>query len=72
MTMATIEAQAAAWEAYRAAKVKADTSLDFRDGRAAALAWNAFMALFVQEWPPTPVDLLLHTRKARSSGTVTR
>lgn len=70
-----VEKQSAAWEIYRAAKVRADASLDFRDGRAAALAWRVFTALFVEERPPTPVDLVRHREvvifpghKARSPG----
>lgn len=64
MTAASDEEQIAAWDAYKAAKVRADTSLDFRDGRVAALAWNAFTALFVERGSPTPLDVLPHHRVA--------
>lgn len=59
-----VDEQTAAWEAYKAAKMKADTSLDFRDGRAAASAWQAFIALFVEERSPSPEDRLLHHKVA--------
>lgn len=57
MTTVTTETQIAAWETYRLAKRRADKTLDFLDGRAAAMAWNAFVAVFVEECPPTPIDL---------------
>ncbi|MBY3332510.1 hypothetical protein HFN98_18035 [Rhizobium laguerreae] len=70
MTTASDEEQIAAWDVYKAAKVKADTSLDFRDGRTAALAWNAFTALFVERQPPAPFDLLPHHNVAIFPGSM--
>lgn len=55
--MSTTEEQTAAWEAYRLAKIRADSSLSFQDGRAAALAWRVFSDLFTDDPAPTPVDL---------------
>lgn len=70
---ATSEEQAAAWDAYRLAKIKADSSLGFQDGRAAALAWRVFIDLFTNDPAPTPVDLhrkvvIFPAHTARSPG----
>ena len=72
---ATLEDQAAAWEAYRLAKFKADRSCDFQDSRAAEFAYREFCVAFVGEPSPSPVDQQLYrnvvifpAHKARSSG----
>lgn len=70
---ATPEEQTAAWEIYRLAKIKADSSLGFQDGRAAALAWRVFIDLFTNDPAPTPFDLhrnvvIFPAHKAPRSG----
>ncbi|NKK53873.1 hypothetical protein [Rhizobium leguminosarum] len=64
---ATLEEQATAWEIYRLAKVKADSSLSFQDGRAAALAWHVFIALFTGQ-PARASDLIPHRKVAIFRG----
>ncbi|CDM56268.1 MULTISPECIES: hypothetical protein [Rhizobium] len=61
---ATTEEQLEAWETFRLAKIKADKTLDFRDGRTAAIAWNHFANMFIGEKPVTPTDFLLHRKIA--------
>ncbi|MBB3355321.1 hypothetical protein FHT70_005282 [Rhizobium sp. BK049] len=51
--MAETEKQIAAWNNFVQAKTKAESSLDFADGKAAALAWREFCRLFVDL--PLPV-----------------
>lgn len=50
------EIQLSAWEDYREAKQRADRSLSFDDGKAAAIAWNRFADLFVEHKTPAPRD----------------
>lgn len=54
--MATTEDQIAAWETYRLAKIKADKTLDFKDGRAAAIAWSTFSQMFAGERQTAAID----------------
>jgi hypothetical protein len=58
--VSSFEEQNEAWEAYKAAKARADATLEFQDGRAAARAWCTFFALFAGD--PTPTDPT-HIRK---------
>lgn len=44
--MASTEEQIGAWETYRLAKLKADKTLAFDDGKAAVKAWLVFADLF--------------------------
>ncbi|MCA1403719.1 hypothetical protein I6F26_03765 [Ensifer sp. IC3342] len=43
------EQQVAAWEEYRLAKLKADQTGDFLDGRIAADAWVAFLNVYLDD-----------------------
>ncbi len=45
----TLEEQNAAWVAYAEARTKADRTLRFEDGKAAALAYGHFIDLFVRQ-----------------------
>jgi hypothetical protein len=55
VTDVSTELQLAAWDDYRQARARAERSLSFEDGRAAALAWNRFAGLFAGH-TQTPVD----------------
>lgn len=56
--IASLEEQSETWEAYRLARMKADSSVDYSDRSAVASAYRAFYAAFVGEPPPSPVDLV--------------
>lgn len=45
------EIELSAWEEYRQARLKADLSLSFDDGKAAAMAWKRFADLFAGHLP---------------------
>ncbi|WP_208180024.1 hypothetical protein J4T85_019690 [Sinorhizobium medicae] len=47
--MAPLDEQMAAWEEYRQAKMKADQTGDFLDGRIAADAWVAFLNVYLDD-----------------------
>lgn len=47
--MAPFDQQLAAWEEYRQAKMKADKTGDFLDGRLAADAWVAFLNIYLDD-----------------------
>ncbi|MBP2442859.1 hypothetical protein [Rhizobium leguminosarum] len=51
--VSSFEEQNEAWDAYKAAKARADATLEFQDGRAAAKAWCTFFALFAGDTTPT-------------------
>ena len=55
MTTATAEDQAcAAFNAYLAAKKRAETTLSFQDGRDAAKAWVTFLEFYLPPVSPMP------------------
>ncbi|RVH17015.1 hypothetical protein [Sinorhizobium meliloti] len=53
--MVPLDAQMAAWEEYRQAKLKADQTGDFLDGRIAADAWVAFLNVYLDDDQKLPV-----------------
>lgn len=56
MTAAGNEEQVAAWEDYRAARQKADRTLDINDGIASVRAYKKFYDLFVEVAWASPLD----------------
>ncbi|PDT82913.1 hypothetical protein [Sinorhizobium sp. BJ1] len=55
MSRPTEGEQLAAWEQYRQAKLKADQTGNFLDGRIAADAWVAFLNVYLDEDHKLPV-----------------
>ncbi|WP_164836886.1 hypothetical protein [Sinorhizobium meliloti] len=47
--MVPLDEQVAAWEEYRQAKLKADQTGNFLDGRIAADAWVAFLNVYLDD-----------------------
>jgi hypothetical protein len=71
------EKQIAAWEAYKAARRRAEATMDINDGIASVKAYKAFYNLFVgddEQLPPDPpprptvTTFPLHKTRAPGSG----